>query len=332
MIISIKSNEKTYEVALNEVNQWCGVNIVRKNKIIRMLEKYFSKSKYMEYEKKLECDIYTGEELLGRSYFSVHSVESREQIISQLKIGKNTLITKYILERISTDFESTTDIELINDILIKVFQNMNNEILCDFKDLMIDFETNKLFEIVQESVIYNEKGNNVNYLSTYNLILNYIKLIEKCEGDNGTVKLIIIKNIDHLLSKSEYTKLYNCMKEISKKSDLRFLCTISIEDYCIIEKENIEAITIINDEEFIMPPYQRIVEYIENNYPINRDVEEEWLIYNLRRCINRIGNRDASSEIPSEVIMKILNKSLQISKVPKYKANNIELNFINAIN
>ena len=75
---------------------------------------------------------------------------------------------------------------------------MNNEILCDFKDLMIDFETNKLFEIVQESVIYNEKGNNVNYLSTYNLILNYIKLIEKCEGDNGTVKLIIIKNIDHL--------------------------------------------------------------------------------------------------------------------------------------
>jgi len=100
----------------------------------------------------------------------------------------------------------------------------------------------------------------------------------------------------------------------------------------IIEKENIEAITIINDEEFIMPPYQRIVEYIENNYPINIDVEEEWLIYNLRRCINRIGNRDASSEIPSEVIMKILNKSLQISKVPKYKANNIELNFINAIN
>ena len=53
MIISIKSNEKTYEVALNEVNQWCGVNIVRKNKIIRMLEKYFSKSKYMEYEKKI---------------------------------------------------------------------------------------------------------------------------------------------------------------------------------------------------------------------------------------------------------------------------------------
>ena len=51
-------------------------------------------------KKKLECDIYTGEELLGRSYFSVHSVESREKIISQLKIGKNTLITKYILERL----------------------------------------------------------------------------------------------------------------------------------------------------------------------------------------------------------------------------------------
>ena len=104
------------------------------------------------------------------------------------------------------------------------------------------------------------------------------------------------------------------------------------DETLVVGKDSNFYLNIINDEEFIMPPYQRIVEYIENNYPINIDVEEEWLIYNLRRCINRIGNRDASSEIPSEVIMKILNKSLQISKVPKYKANNIELNFINAIN
>ena len=92
MRLTIKNFEKSYEVGLEKVNQWCGSNVIRKNEILKMLSKYFSKSKYVECEEKIRCDVFCGKEKLGREYFEIYNVDSREQFISQLKIGMNCLV------------------------------------------------------------------------------------------------------------------------------------------------------------------------------------------------------------------------------------------------
>lgn len=329
MRLTIKNFKKSYEVGLEKVNQWCGSNVIRKNEILKMLSKYFSKSKYVEYEEKIRCDVFCGKEKLGREYFEIYNVDSREQFISQLKIGKNTLLMKYILNKILMSFDIETDMEKINDLLMRIYENINNELFSSFENFSIDFESSNLFEIMQESVACNKNGENINYLSTYELIINYIELIEKLNEESGKQKLLIINNIDHMINQQEYRKIFEYSKTISEKSDINFLFTISLDGYCVVDKEDFESITIINDEEFIMPEYNRVADYIEKNYPIYRESDYQWVEYNLENCINKIGVSNQSVDLGINIILCILNRSLNVDNKVKYKTNNIELNFLN---
>lgn len=329
MRLTIKNFEKSYEVGLEKVNQWCGSNVIRKNEILKMLSKYFSKSKYVEGEEKIRCDVFCGKEKLGREYFEIYNVDSREQFISQLKIGKNTLLMKYILNKILMSFDIETDMEKINDLLMRIYENINNELFSSFENFSIDFESSNLFEIMQESVACNKNGENINYLSTYELIINYIELIEKLNEESGKQKLLIINNIDHMINQQEYRKIFEYSKTISEKSDINFLFTISLDGYCVVDKEDFESITIINDEEFIMPEYNRVADYIEKNYPIYRESDYQWVEYNLENCINKIGVSNQSVDLGINIILCILNRSLNVDNKVKYKTNNIELNFLN---
>jgi len=308
MRLTIKNFKKSYEVGLEKVNQWCGSNVIRKNEILKMLSKYFSKSKYVEWEEKIRCDVFCGKEKLGREYFEIYNVDSREQFISQLKIGKNTLLMKYILNKILMSFDIETDMEKINDLLMRIYENINNELFSSFENFSIDFESSNLFEIMQESVACNKNGENINYLSTYELIINYI---------------------DHMINQQEYRKIFEYSKTISEKSDINFLFTISLDGYCVVDKEDFESITIINDEEFIMPEYNRVADYIEKNYPIYRESDYQWVEYNLENCINKIGVSNQSVDLGINIILCILNRSLNVDNKVKYKTNNIELNFLN---
>ncbi|EDM52558.1 CRISPR-associated protein Csn2-St [Eubacterium ventriosum] len=329
MRLTIKNFKKSYEVGLEKVNQWCGSNVIRKNEILKMLSKYFSKSKYVEWEEKIRCDVFCGKEKLGREYFEIYNVDSREQFISQLKIGKNTLLMKYILNKILMSFDIETDMEKINDLLMRIYENINNELFSSFENFSIDFESSNLFEIMQESVACNKNGENINYLSTYELIINYIELIEKLNEESGKQKLLIINNIDHMINQQEYRKIFEYSKTISEKSDINFLFTISLDGYCVVDKEDFESITIINDEEFIMPEYNRVADYIEKNYPIYRESDYQWVEYNLENCINKIGVSNQSVDLGINIILCILNRSLNVDNKVKYKTNNIELNFLN---
>lgn len=226
-------------------------------------------------------------------------------------------------------FDIETDMEKINDLLMRIYENINNELFSSFENFSIDFESSNLFEIMQESVACNKNGENINYLSTYELIINYIELIEKLNEESGKQKLLIINNIDHMINQQEYRKIFEYSKTISEKSDINFLFTISLDGYCVVDKEDFESITIINDEEFIMPEYNRVADYIEKNYPIYRESDYQWVEYNLENCINKIGVSNQSVDLGINIILCILNRSLNVDNKVKYKTNNIELNFLN---
>ena len=236
---------------------------------------------------------------------------------------------KYILNKILMSFDIETDMEKINDLLMRIYENINNELFSSFENFSIDFESSNLFEIMQESVACNKNGENINYLSTYELIINYIELIEKLNEESGKQKLLIINNIDHMINQQEYRKIFEYSKTISEKSDINFLFTISLDGYCVVDKEDFESITIINDEEFIMPEYNRVADYIEKNYPIYRESDYQWVEYNLENCINKIGVSNQSVDLGINIILCILNRSLNVDNKVKYKTNNIELNFLN---
>ena len=329
MSISIKTNKTTYQFEIGAVNQWCGENIILKNQIVDIISKYFSKSKYAEYEENMVCDVFIDNESVGRNYYNTFLISSREEMISNMKLSKNSLVMKYLMNRIMTNFDVSREMFQIEDQLTNVFRIINEEIFDEFENLGIDFEQSELFEIIQESKIVDANGENINRLSNYEILSNYIKLVCKVGQESGNQILVIIRNVDHLLTSDEYRKIYDEMLEMTRSMDIKFIVTISLDGYCIINKSNIENVTIINDEEYTLPPFGKIKEYIENNYPIYREIDDDWLVYNLEKSVNIIGKSDGNAELSSEIVAGLINRTLHIIQKQKYPINNIELAFIN---
>ncbi|MEE0716552.1 MAG: CRISPR-associated protein Csn2-St [Eubacterium sp.] len=328
MILNIKNKAKSYEVNIGGANQWSGTNIIEKDMLLNMITKYFSKEKYKEYDGKLECTIYSNKEELGRGYYTVYQFNSREELFSQLKIGKNTYMFKYISNRVLSEYNTMIGMEKISDELTNIYKYLNEEIFQEFDNVELDFEISKLFNIIQDSIIFDKSGNDIHNLSIFELIKNNIKLIEKLEKNSGNKVLVIFKNIDHLLTKEEYKKIYKLATNLSDITNMQFIFTLSIDGYCIVNENNIEEILVVNDEEITLPEYERIREFVQNNYPINIELNDKWLIENLENCINRLGRGCEPTELTAEIILSIINKTIHINCSRKFRVNNIELDFI----
>lgn len=328
MILNIKNKTRKYEVNVEGVNQWCGTNIIEKDMLLNIITKYFSKEKYREYDTKLECTIYSNEEELGRGYYTIYQIASREELLSQLKIGKSTYMLKYISNRVISEYATMIHMEKISDELTNIYSHLNEEVFQEFDNVELDFEVSKLFSIIQESIISDKRGNDIHNLSNFVLIKNNIKLIEKLEISSENQVLIIIKNIDHLLTKEEYKKMYRLATELSDITNMQFIFTLSVDGYCVVNENNIEKILVVNDDEITLPKYEKLREFVQNNYPINIEQNDKWFLENLENCINRLGRSSEPVEITAEIILSIINKAIHVDYTKKFKVNNIELNFI----
>ena len=69
MILSI---DDRLELNIECITQLCGINVQMKNYIIQNIVKYFSNTKYAEYEDKDDCVIKIDNEVVGRKYFTTY--------------------------------------------------------------------------------------------------------------------------------------------------------------------------------------------------------------------------------------------------------------------
>ena len=80
--------------------------------------------------------------------------------------------------------------EKISDELTNIYKYLNEEIFQEFDNVELDFEISKLFNIIQDSIIFDKSGNDIHNLSIFELIKNNIKLIEKLEKNSGNKVLV----------------------------------------------------------------------------------------------------------------------------------------------
>ena len=88
MIISVKNDN----ISLEPITQVCGTNIKRKNAIINNIVKYFSGSKYAEYDEMQAYDIRIDDKVVGRKYFNVYRIKSKEDLVCGIEISKTSLM------------------------------------------------------------------------------------------------------------------------------------------------------------------------------------------------------------------------------------------------
>ena len=123
MIISVKNDN----ISLEPITQVCGTNIKRKNAIINNIVKYFSGSKYAEYDEMQAYDIRVDDKVVGRKYFNVYRIKSKEDLVCGIEISKTSLMKKY-LDYINTQYDNQIVYENIVNEYMKIFKHINDEI------------------------------------------------------------------------------------------------------------------------------------------------------------------------------------------------------------
>lgn len=320
MIISVAVSGKEYELQVEPITQICGTNIVLKEKLVSDIRKYFENSKGMQ---RIKID---GKEV-GRNFLDLCFIDSREGIVSAFKMGKNTVFNRYVTRQIQA-IDIQKEMGKIDICLIKVFEMFNEVITKSIGKISINYELEDIFNMVQKTAITTDEGDDIASLTNYELLVSFINLQKSILENAPSKTIIIVNNVDHMLTRNEYKRLLKMCKSITDNLDISFIFTTSLDGYILINEENISGINIVNDEITCLFSVEDIRTYINDSYPVNYRFSNERIIEMLEKIVNYIGDYEYETDMQSQVVLFLINRTNAIKNKVKTVLNKAENAFL----
>lgn len=324
MILSI---DDRLELNIECITQLCGINVQKKNYIIQNIVKYFSNTKYAEYEDKDDCVIKIDNEVVGRKYYTTYYIANINDLISNIQISKNSIMKKYV-DYVNSKYDNQLIYEDIVAGYEKIFAKINNNMKESGIGLMLDFMEEKITDVAQLAITRTLELGYIEKMSNYDLYVEYIKIMKAYYKDNPDKILLVLENIDHYLNIEQYFSLMRQLEIMTLELDINIIVTTSIRGFAYINEKNITGINVINDEVFSMPIIEELQKFFEENYPCNYNINEKDMIYNITQIIHDIGI-DGYSQLGKEyVFLKLLDESIGVHMGKCDVKNNMEKAFL----
>ena len=312
MKLSIKDLNKKYVLSFDSITQLCGTNIPLKKYIIDSICKHFSSEKYKEYEECFIDNIEIDGDIPGRKQWECYKITSRENIIETIQISKGSILNRCIKEYINS-FECQSDLYQIDALLVGIFDKLNKE-LFENDTLKLSYDTEDLFGMIQHTSIRTAEDKDVHNLTTMELFDVFINIISKQQELIPEKRMFIVENIDHIVGLKDYLNIIIKCEELSKKSNIWFIFATSLDGYVNISDYSIESINIINDDIFIMPSTEHIMDFIRDNYPLERHWEKSYIQKCISNIIQKIGSSIELFQPDELVLLKLINETNNIRK------------------
>lgn len=324
MILSI---DDRLELNIECITQLCGINVQKKNYIIQNIVKYFSNTKYAEYEDKDDCVIKIDNEVVGRKYYTTYYIANINDLISNIQISKNSIMKKYV-DYVNSKYDNQLIYEDIVAGYEKIFAKINNNMKESGIGLMLDFMEEKITDVAQLAITRTLELGYIEKMSNYDLYVEYIKIMKAYYKDNPDKILLVLENIDHYLNIEQYFSLMRQLEIMTLELDINIIVTTSIRGFAYINEKNITGINVINDEVFSMPMIEELQKFFEENYPCNYNINEKDMIYNITQIIHDIGI-DGYSQLGKEYLfLKLLDESIGVHMGKCDVKNNMEKAFL----
>ena len=324
MILSI---DDRLELNIECITQLCGINVQKKNYIILNIVKYFSNTKYAEYDDKDDCVIKIDNEVVGRKYYTTYYIANINDLISNIQISKNSIMKKYV-DYVNSKYDNQLIYEDIVAGYEKIFAKINNNMKESGIGLMLDFMEEKITDVAQLAITRTLELGYIEKMSNYDLYVEYIKIMKAYYKDNPDKILLVLENIDHYLNIEQYFSLMRQLEIMTLELDINIIVTTSIRGFAYINEKNITGINVINDEVFSMPMIEELQKFFEENYPCNYNINEKDMIYNITQIIHDIGI-DGYSQLGKEyVFLKLLDESIGVHMGKCDVKNNMEKAFL----
>ena len=328
MKIDITEYEKRYSFELEPVTQLCGQNIVKKTYILESIRRYFSTYKYSEEKNKWRDNVKIDHETVGRKFFTVLSVCNISDLLTAIKLSKQSLMVEYI-KSMMQKFDWQLHLRTINEELETMFQMMNTD-LTKLGDVELTYAASDIWNMIQKSDITGINQTLLEDKENYEILNIFLNLLEEVMSVNPKKMLILFENIDHWITNEEYRKIVNKIQTIVKKYDLYFILATSIDRYAVCNEELCGGIHIVGDVQFQMPEFFEIQNYINATYPCNKKLSEKEIQNNLEKIIQKIGRQEYLYTVEENVVCKLINETLLLKeKWPDYE-NLLEIAFLKA--
>lgn len=326
--LELRKKTKDYIIPLSFVSQWCGSNVICKNTIIDDLAKYFSNTKYAEYEVDMSDNIMLDGERVGRKYYQLYFIDSRNTLLQMVKMSKNSLLLKHIHFQMEK-FDYQHQLEIIDECLLKIYDAINVNLNEFIGGVVVDYERSELLDILQQSTFIAADGRKIDGLETEELIQIFLNTISEIQAEEPDNLLVIIKDIDHLVSKVGYRNVVMQMTEISRNSSIRFIVSTSLPGYVVVNEELYDGVSSFGDEMVSLPQFEYLKEYIENSYPCLKEWNNDDLLKALEESVLFMGSSFSFSSLDTLVISKLMNKTMLIDNYIKNITNPLLISFLN---
>lgn len=325
MNITINNGSLEYTINVEKLTQLCGIDIIKKDYIIDSIYKHFSLYKYNEYEENMIDNVLINGEKASRSDYICFYIDRREDLISQFKLTKQSILSKIISTKLQL-YNFKNEINGLSIAINNLYERMNE--LLTFEYIRFSYDIENIFEIGNEMKIVSVDEEEIASISNYELLMSYLKIIGEYHQYFNTKIMLIIKNIDHMINKEEYKKIVDYIKEEFKTKEIFVILTISLPNYTIINKETVLGLNVINDVIFQFPEADKIENFINNYYPMNTNCNFTEIEEYMTRIVHYIGNCSVKYGLKWQVLLKLFNDSLKIDVDKEVMCSEIEKKFI----
>lgn len=326
MKIQVSDYEKKYKFELKPITQICGQNIITKNYIIESIRRYFGSYKYSETKNRWRDNIEVDGEIVGRKYYEILSISGKADLLDHIKMTKQSLMTEYLTE-IVNDYESQQFMEVIGCQIEKVFMELNNKLNL-IGNIELTYSTSEIWDMIQKSSITSLEEDNIEDLNGYEMFCIFFNILENVMKHNPKRLWIILENIDHMVSPEEYERLFLRMHEISQKNEIYFIISISLDNYAIVNNSTLDGVVIINNEILQLDELNNIKQFIEYNYPYNKEFDNKKIMDILRNIIQKVGKKSYLTSVEENVVCKIFNDTLLENEKLNHSYKEVELVFL----
>jgi hypothetical protein len=330
MQIKMEYLEGPIKVYLDDITQIIGSHVEKKAFIIETMIKHFSKHKYSEDEEMFRDNITVDNQQLGRGYFAVSYIDSKNALEKELTMGKSSLIHEYFLQYLE-DFDLSRECLEFEDYINKIIVRFNDLIKVDSLEIDIEPVIYNLMDIIKNHICirlnYQEQAN-LQLLPFNKKMELYLELLSSMNQHNPQKRLIIFDHIEEYLHYSSYKNLIHQLRDIQKKNDITFLITSTAERYCCVDERLISGINIFGDQDIHFSSLEALQEYTENHYPINKTFATKDFCKEFETVIHQIGTEATLNSIQSQVLLKLINASEFIETKPLKPFNLLELKSI----
>ena len=289
-----------------------------------------------------EPQILLDDSIAKRTEYRILSISNIQDLVEQMGYKKGTTAFDYLKIKTS-DIDVIQQIDLINDMLEKVSDLVNQKLELQIKE--ISYHVESVYFTAEQLILKNllpyfgaaEQNISVELIDNEVKFLLFLEMLEIVLEKNPGKLILLLRNMDDYLTYSSFAICCQKLQSLCERySHFHVIIFPSNEGYLHLTQENIENVNIFSDLITHLYDFSFMYERFLGQYPSNDRPSESDFLLSLQKNVGYLFTTDLnhiSLSISDMVIIKILNflyhydKKIDFQPTPP---SQLLINFLNS--